>query len=317
MSTTISTHQPPDSITALLKEASELPDPNRSLLTHNESELVRFCGRLAAALAAAEDRAVKLDEQLRPGSPTERAPTLWAYEQACKALETHRGRADDAETKSCDQRAVLNHMVRFVASNVTMSPARFSALCDQAIKSDPELACVTALPTVVEVGDRGLGGAGALPPPLVFNYKNWCGESGVRRAFPIRTFFGSTEWHPAPGWLMEAWDVDKGALRVFAMGDMAPVDDRIAKLLMRSGMLASLVRYIQPGKPMTREVVAQLVEDAQHILREVAELGVRHAGVTDAQHEALLAPATSGFPLQDSYGTDAGAVDDIGQTRDQ
>lgn len=121
MSATTSTHQPPESITMLLKEASELPDPNRSLLTHNESELVRFCGRLADALSAG-----------------------WRVD------------------------------------------------------------------------------FGANVPPLTFHYKNWRGESGVRRAFPIRTFFGSTEWHPAPQWLLEAWDLDKGALRVFAMADMAP-----------------------------------------------------------------------------------------------
>ena len=40
----------------------------------------------------------KLREQLRPGSPIERAPTTWAYEQACKALDKHRDRADRLRT---------------------------------------------------------------------------------------------------------------------------------------------------------------------------------------------------------------------------
>ncbi len=35
----------------------------------------------------------RLEEQLRPGSLTERTPTQWAYEQACKAVEKHRGDA--------------------------------------------------------------------------------------------------------------------------------------------------------------------------------------------------------------------------------
>ncbi|KAA0678099.1 hypothetical protein [Roseomonas genomospecies 6] len=37
-------------IAALLKEADELPNPERSLLTHNERELIEFCNRLAFAL---------------------------------------------------------------------------------------------------------------------------------------------------------------------------------------------------------------------------------------------------------------------------
>jgi hypothetical protein len=37
--------------------------------------------------------------QLIPGSSTERAPTTWAYGQACAALEKHRQRADAAATE--------------------------------------------------------------------------------------------------------------------------------------------------------------------------------------------------------------------------
>jgi hypothetical protein len=44
-----------------------------------------------------EDLVTKLLAQLTPGSPTERAPTTYAYEQACAALEKHRQRADAAE----------------------------------------------------------------------------------------------------------------------------------------------------------------------------------------------------------------------------
>ncbi|AWJ93253.1 hypothetical protein Sp245p_26380 (plasmid) [Azospirillum baldaniorum] len=67
------------------------------------------------------------------------------------------------------------------------------------------------------------------PPPLVFTYTNWRGEHGTRRAIPIRVYHGATEYHPEPQWLMEAHDLDKGAVRVFAMRDMGP--DRSAALL--------------------------------------------------------------------------------------
>ncbi|AIB11820.1 hypothetical protein ABAZ39_07375 [Azospirillum argentinense] len=56
--------------------------------------------------------------------------------------------------------------------------------------------------------------------PLVFTYTNYRGETGTRRAIPIRVYHGATEWHPEPQWLMEAHDVDKDAVRVFAMQDM-------------------------------------------------------------------------------------------------
>ena len=53
----------------------------------------------ADALAAAEERVAGLEERLRPGSPTERAPTTWAYEAACVALHKHRERAEAAEAR--------------------------------------------------------------------------------------------------------------------------------------------------------------------------------------------------------------------------
>lgn len=39
----------------------------------------------------------KLKEQLQPGSPTERAPTQWAYDQACKALRQRHDELSEAK----------------------------------------------------------------------------------------------------------------------------------------------------------------------------------------------------------------------------
>lgn len=48
-------------------------------------------------------------------------------------------------------------------------------------------------------------------------YTNWRGETAVRRISPwdraSRLWFGSTEWHPEPQWLLSARDVEKDALR--------------------------------------------------------------------------------------------------------
>ncbi len=55
---------------------------------------------------------------------------------------------------------------------------------------------------------------------LSFWYKNYRGELSERVAIPIRIYHGATEWHPEPQWLLEAWDMEKDAVRAFAMSDM-------------------------------------------------------------------------------------------------
>lgn len=56
---------------------------------------------------------------------------------------------------------------------------------------------------------------------LVFDYVNHRGEKGERRVRPTGPiYFGSTEFHKEGQWLMEAWDLDKDATRVFALKDI-------------------------------------------------------------------------------------------------
>jgi hypothetical protein len=63
-------------------------------------------------------------------------------------------------------------------------------------------------------------GHGAIAPPLAFVYRNHRGEVATRRAIPISVRYGSSPWHPDPDWLLEAFDVERGAVRTFAMKDM-------------------------------------------------------------------------------------------------
>jgi len=55
--------------------------------------------------------------------------------------------------------------------------------------------------------------------PLWMTYKNWRGEVATRKIQPLSLRFGSTEWHPEPGWLLLAMDMEKGAEREFALAD--------------------------------------------------------------------------------------------------
>ena len=55
--------------------------------------------------------------------------------------------------------------------------------------------------------------------PITLTYTNYRGETSERAITPIRPWFGSTEWHPEPQWLLRAYDHDKGAERDFALKD--------------------------------------------------------------------------------------------------
>ncbi len=55
---------------------------------------------------------------------------------------------------------------------------------------------------------------------VIIDYTNWRGEFSLRRIEPRRVYFGSTEHHPEPQWLLEAMDLDKGEWRTFAMKDI-------------------------------------------------------------------------------------------------
>lgn len=53
-------------------------------------------------------------------------------------------------------------------------------------------------------------------------YTNDKGDRAVRRIVPERLYFGSTELHPEPQWILEAWDLDKHAIRPFALAGFTP-----------------------------------------------------------------------------------------------
>ena len=55
---------------------------------------------------------------------------------------------------------------------------------------------------------------------VVVVYTNYRGETALRKIVPKRIWFGNTEWHPEDGWLLDAYDIEKGAERSFAMKDI-------------------------------------------------------------------------------------------------
>jgi len=47
-------------------------------------------------------------------------------------------------------------------------------------------------------------------------YTNYLGQTAIRTIEPNRLWFGSTDQHPEPQWLIDAFDFDKQAPRTFA-----------------------------------------------------------------------------------------------------
>lgn len=61
------------------------------------------------------------------------------------------------------------------------------------------------------------------PTPLSIEYTNHRGETRPRRLWPISTYFGVSEHHPEPQWLMAALDADTGLYRTFALAGFVRV----------------------------------------------------------------------------------------------
>ena len=59
---------------------------------------------------------------------------------------------------------------------------------------------------------------------IEFDYVNWKGEKGHRRALVSGFYYGNTEYHKESQWLLVALDLDKDEERVFAMNDMSNVE---------------------------------------------------------------------------------------------
>lgn len=57
-------------------------------------------------------------------------------------------------------------------------------------------------------------------PPLTFGYTNWRGKFEQRTIRPRKVWFGKTDWHPEPQWLLTGFDVEKDAERDFAIKDI-------------------------------------------------------------------------------------------------
>jgi predicted DNA-binding transcriptional regulator YafY len=61
---------------------------------------------------------------------------------------------------------------------------------------------------------------------ISFVYTNWKGETRLRQVVPQRIWFGSTEYHQEPQWLLQGLDVQKDEVRDFALKDIREWDPK-------------------------------------------------------------------------------------------
>lgn len=55
---------------------------------------------------------------------------------------------------------------------------------------------------------------------VCIRYCNHAGVESIRRIEPLRVWFGTTRWHPERQWMLRAIDLDKDAMRDFALRDI-------------------------------------------------------------------------------------------------
>jgi predicted DNA-binding transcriptional regulator YafY len=55
---------------------------------------------------------------------------------------------------------------------------------------------------------------------MKINYTNYKGVNADRNIIPLFLYRGSNKFHPEKQWLLKAWDIDKKAMRSFAVRDI-------------------------------------------------------------------------------------------------
>ena len=117
--------------------------------------------------------------------------------------------------------------------------------------------------------------------PITLTYTNWKGETAERAIIPRRVWWGSTEWHPEPQWLLTAFDLDKQAERDFALKDFGPSAQPVAT--------ADGSSYRK--KPVVIEAVQWTGENLREVIAFTdgpPDTKSHHAGMMWDQYEELV-----------------------------
>lgn len=93
---------------------------------------------------------------------------------------------------------------------------------------------------------------------LTIWYTNWKGVCSERTIIPKELWYGTTEWHPKEGWLLNAYDVDKKACRDFALKDFGKADpDKFFEAV--GWTHAQCCAWLDEGKDPRTEDIGQIL----------------------------------------------------------
>lgn len=124
----------------------------------------------------------------------------------------------------------------------------------------------------------------SIPPEQIVTlpYTNWRGETAVRAFQPVELWFGSDEWHPEPQWLLTAIDMEKSALRDFALAGFekaaqsscaAREDEALVEAVARAMCRQDHADWDAPDLGYTAN--GQSPEDQRAYWRDMARVAIR------------------------------------------
>lgn len=136
-----------------------------------------------------------------------------------------------AQMREAVEQAVLAEKMRMMSwcakrqavSRKAWERAARKALAGDMAELRNRIALIDAGPLDIVQSDTGGDALPVAEPepqaPITLTYTNWRGETAERTIVPKRVWFGVTEWHPEPQWLLRAFDVEKRAERDFVLKD--------------------------------------------------------------------------------------------------
>lgn len=147
-----------------------------------------------------------------------------------------------------------------------------------------------------------------VPDGIELVYRNHRGEVRTRRIVPLGVYFGSTQWHPEPQWLLNAIDAEDNTTKQFALGALLGTPQlREAVALERE---ARLLRRAESAEQSAAALHKRQVEEGLRADRAETDLHRAHRELTAAgvpTHDDLLA---QGVP-SDGELTVAGRIQEL------
>lgn len=171
-------------------------------------------------------------------------------------------RATTPSPVSTDETTGLRKRIHFLERHNQYFERCESAWCHPTEKDNPAIGVMNGL----QVGQMGEP-APVSREPMKIRYTNYKGETADRSIVPARVYFGSTQWHPEPQWLLEAFDVDKNEIRTFAFKDIAGVSrEPISAEQWLKKEIGPYVRVTINGEHFPESKLAELLEAYAHSL---------------------------------------------------